>query len=236
MTNEAINKLNIYADAFNKIRGVLNERNRRLFLAEVAIQAGFGAITILIRRIGVAISTIRHGIAELTSQESPSDGYICCSWAGRKPVEEIYPDIIKSVREIPDDGTYGSPEGGKRTSCSLRNISKALADKGIMVDKSTVQRIVKKLGYSRQKNRRMEQAGTPGPDRNEQFEFIHSETKEALRDGIPVISVDTKKRKISEFSKTTERSIVLPDHHVQYLIMIFLCRSLEKWLLMMYMF
>ena len=194
MTNEAINKLNIYSDAFNQIRDVLNERDRRLFLAETAVQAGFGAITILSRRTGVAISTIRRGIAELSSQESPGDGHIRCSGAGRKPVEETYPDITRSVQEILDDETYGSPEGGKWTSCSLRNISGALADKGIAAEKSTVQRIVKGLGYSRQKNRKMEQAGTPSPDRNGQFEFIHSETKEAIRDGIPVISVDTKKK------------------------------------------
>ena len=194
MTNEAINKLNIYSDAFNQIRDVLNERDRRLFLAETAVQAGFGAITILSQRTGVAISTIRRGIAELSSQETPDDGYIRCSGAGRKPAEETYPDIIRSVQEILDDETYGSPEGGKWTSCSLRNISKALADKGITVEKSTVQRIVKELGYSRQKNRKMEQTGTPSPDRNEQFEFIHSQTKEAITDGLPVISVDTKKK------------------------------------------
>ena len=98
------------------------------------------------------------------------------------------------MQEILDDETYGSPEGGKWTSCSLRNISKALSEKGITVEKSTVQRIVKELGYSRQRNRKMEQVGSPGPDRNDQFEFIHSETKQALRDGIPVISVDTKKK------------------------------------------
>lgn len=194
MTNETINKLNIYSDAFNQVRDVLNERDRRLFLAEVALQAGFGAITILSRRTGVAISTIRHGIAELTSQKSPDDGHIRCSGAGRKPVEEIYPGIIKSVQEILDDETYGSPEGGRWTSCSLRNISKTLADKGIIADKNTVQRIVKELGYSRQKNRKMEQTGTPCPDRNAQFDFIHSETKESIKDGIPVISVDTKKK------------------------------------------
>jgi len=59
-----------------------------------------------------------------------------------------------------------------------------------------VQRIVKGLGYSRQKNRKMEQVGKPSPDRDEQFEFIHSETKQALENGSPVISVDTKKKEI----------------------------------------
>lgn len=194
MTNEAINKLYIYSDAFNQIRDVLNERDRRLFLAETAVQAGYGAISILSQRTGVAISTIRRGIAELSSEKSPDDGHVRYSGAGRRPVEELYPDIIKSIQEILDDETYGSPEGGKWLSCSLRNISKALSDQGIIIEKSTVQRIVKELGYSRQKNRKMEQVGAPSPDRNVQFEFIHSETNEALKNGLPVISVDTKKK------------------------------------------
>ena len=42
ITIEVLNKLNIYADAFNHIRDVLNERERRLFLAETAVQFGYG--------------------------------------------------------------------------------------------------------------------------------------------------------------------------------------------------
>ena len=81
-------------------------------------------------------------------------------------MEETYPDVVNLVQEILDDETYGSPEGGRWTSCSLRNITKALSDKGISIEKSTVQRIVKELGYSRQKNRKMEQVGDPDPDRD----------------------------------------------------------------------
>ena len=105
-------------------------------------------------------------------------------------MEETYPDVVNLVQEILDDETYGSPEGGKWMSCSLRKITKALSNKGIPIEKSTVQRIVRELDYSRQKNRKMEQVGDP--DRDVQFEFIHSETNNSLKEGIPVISVDTK--------------------------------------------
>lgn len=40
----------------------------------------------------------------------------------------------------------------------------------------------------------MKQAGIPGPDRNEQFEFIDHTAHEYLEAGEPVISVDTKKK------------------------------------------
>ena len=129
MTSDTINKLNIHADAFNKVRNLLNECDRRHFLAKTAMQFGYGAISILSRRTGVAISTIRRGIAELTSQESPCGSRIRCAGAGRKPVEQLYPDIIEMTKEILEDETYGSPEGRKWTSCSLRKISNGIGSK-----------------------------------------------------------------------------------------------------------
>ena len=99
MTIEILNKLKIYADAFNQIRAVLNEREHRIFLAETAVQFGYGSLSVLSQRTGVAISTIRRAIDELSSQELPDDGRICCAGAGRKPVEEIYRDVETSYRK-----------------------------------------------------------------------------------------------------------------------------------------
>ena len=131
---------------------------------------------------------------ELLSGETTDGERIRRSGAGRKTVEELYPDIIGLTKEILDDETYGSPEGGKWRSRSLRNIVKELAEKGIVIEKSTAQRIVKELGYHRQQNRKMEQVGEAAPDRDAQFEFIRSQKDEAMQEGAPVISVDTKKK------------------------------------------
>ena len=194
MTSELDEKLNVYADAFQHIHEFLNEKERRLFLAEIAIQCGYGAGMALSKRTGVSYSTIRRGMKEVLKGEMADDGRIRRSGAGRKAVEEIYPDIIGLTKEILDDETYGSPEGGKWRSRSLRNITKELAEKGIIIEKSTAQRIVKELGYNRQQNRKMEQVGEVVSDRDEQFEFIRSQKDEAMREGTPVISVDTKKK------------------------------------------
>ena len=194
MTNELNEKVKVYADAFKQIRGFLNEKERRLFLAETAIQCGYGAGIALSKRTGVSYSTIRRGMKELLSGETTDGERIRRSGAGRKTVEELYPDIIGLTKEILDDETYGSPEGGKWRSRSLRNIVKELAEKGIVIEKSTAQRIVKELGYHRQQNRKMEQVGEAAPDRDAQFEFIRSQKDEAMQEGAPVISVDTKKK------------------------------------------
>ena len=194
MKAEILNQLNIYADAYMDIRNYLNERERREFLARGCLKFGRGAAFNLSKRTGVCMATIRRGLSELQSDEPLDENRIRIAGGGRKRIEETYPDIFGAVREMLEDTTYGSPEGGKWTSLSLQDISAGLAKQGIIADRSTLGRIVKELGYSRQKNRKMNQVGSPDPDRNEQFEFIHAETNDATQNGVPVISVDTKKK------------------------------------------
>jgi hypothetical protein len=50
------------------------------------------------------------------------------------------------------------------------------------------------MGYSKQSNQKMLQVGEPHPDRNAQFEHINKVASECIDSGMPVISVDTKKR------------------------------------------
>ena len=194
MKAEILNQLNIYADAYMDIRNYLNERERREFLARGCLKFGRGAAFNLSKQTGVCMATIRRGLSELQSDEPLDEKRIRVAGGGRKRIEETYPGIFGAVHEMLVDTTYGSPEGGKWTSLSLQDISAGLAKQGIIADRSTLGRIVKELGYSRQKNRKMDQVGSPDPDRNEQFEFIHAETNDATHDGVPVISVDTKKK------------------------------------------
>ncbi len=55
--------------------------------------------------------------------------------------------------------------------------------------------MLKELGYSLQGNPKTLEE-TRHPDRNAQFEFINSRMEDALLDGQPVISVDTKKKEL----------------------------------------
>lgn len=51
------------------------------------------------------------------------------------------------------------------------------------------------MGYSLQGNRKTLE-GTSHPDRNAQFEYINTIAEEAISNGQPVISVDTKKKEL----------------------------------------
>jgi hypothetical protein len=55
--------------------------------------------------------------------------------------------------------------------------------------------LLDELGYSMQSNRKSRE-GVKHPDRNAQFEFINATVQDFLKRGLPVISVDTKKKEL----------------------------------------
>ena len=63
------------------------------------------------------------------------------------------------------------------------------------ISHATVAQILHGMGYSLQGNRKAEE-GNQHPDRNEQFKFINTCVTSELRQGNPVISVDTKKKEL----------------------------------------
>ena len=81
------------------------------------------------------------------------------------------------------------------TSKSGAKLAEALREMGHEVVERTVLRILKAKGYSLQANKKTRE-GASYPDRDRQFEHINQTVKAAIAQGEPVISVDTKKRKL----------------------------------------
>jgi hypothetical protein len=172
----------------------LNERQKRLFLASEAKAYGYGGISEMSRISGMSRTTITRGIAEL-DYDVKCSGKVRQMGGGRKYVEENQPDIIERIRAIIDDETYGDPQRViSYTTESQRNIAKKLGEQGIKVSYTTVGKIIESMGYSKQANQKMLQVGEPHPDRNSQFEYINKTAMDYIKAGIPVISVDTKKK------------------------------------------
>jgi hypothetical protein len=75
---------------------------------------------------------------------------------------------------------------------------------GIDVSDRTVAKLLRNHGYSLQApNKSVE--GTQHPDRNAQFEHINAKANDCIEKGIPVISVDTKKKELVGNFKNTGR-------------------------------
>ncbi len=181
-------------ERIERMRGLLDERQWRLYLANEAISAGYGGVSKVSRISKVSRTTITRGIAELGNGKR-IDGRVRKSGGGRKFVEEQYPEIEENIRKIVDGSTYGNPERVlSYTTESLRKIEKELKNQSINVSHETVGKILEAMGYSKQANQKLLQVGESHPDRNAQFEHINNVSAEYMRAGDPVISVDTKKK------------------------------------------
>jgi len=182
----------------------LNEMQKRLFLASEALAYGRGGIAEAIRISGTSRNTIKRGIREIKSGVTIEG--IRKSGGGRKYVEEANPEIEERIRRLIDGSTYGDPERVlSYTTESMRKIKRELESQGINISHETVGKIVESIGYSKQANQKMLQVGEPHPDRNAQFEHINSRASEYIKAGVPVISVDTKKKEnIGNFKNNGE--------------------------------
>lgn len=190
-------EIELMAFLYNGCRQLLDEGQRRLMLGQMVLKANCrGAIAMLTRLTGAAFRTIKRGYAEAVAAEENRSGAVRGEGGGRKSVESTYPDILEHVQEILDEATYGSPETGRKwTSLSHQDIAEELeARYGIHICANTAGRLIEKLGYSKQANKKMDQVGKPHPDRDAQFQYLNEQSKEFLEVGDPVISVDTKKK------------------------------------------
>ncbi len=138
------------------------------------------------------------GKADSENDEVISSSRIRKEGAGRKPITETCPNITEAIEKIIDGSTYGDPSKELHwvaSTLSLRKIRDILEeDYSITASHEKISQLLEDMGYSKQVNQKMEQAGMPSPDRNKQFEFIGHTAHEYLENGEPVISVDTKKK------------------------------------------
>jgi hypothetical protein len=92
------------------------------------------------------------------------------------------------------DTVAGDPVSGlKGTHRSLRKLRQALRRRGIRLALGTIARLLRDLGFSLRTCRK-QQAHTQDPDRDRQFRSLIRMRKLYLAKGLPVISVDTKKK------------------------------------------
>ena len=179
---------------------VLNEKQKRLYLASEALEIGRGGIAQVSRATGTARSVIVAGIKDLRSGDVnviSTNAPIRRRGAGRKPITETQPGIEEALERLVSDDTFGDPENPLRwTTKSLRKLAEELCEKGFHIAYRKVGYLLEKMGYSLQMNQKMMQVGKKHPDRNEQFEHINEKVKAFQSAGLPAISIDCKKKEL----------------------------------------
>jgi hypothetical protein len=110
------------------------------------------------------------------------------------------------LEELLQDETAGDPISGLRwTHRSLRKIQRALRRRGIQLTPPTVARLLRRLGFSLRTCRKR-LAGTHDPDRDRQFRYLTRMRRLYITLGLPVSSVDTKKKELVGNFKNPGRS------------------------------
>jgi hypothetical protein len=177
---------------------LLNEKQRRLFLASLAKEYGRGGLKKVCEISGCSPHIVIKGKKELENGVDTNNYRIRKKGGGRKKIEIEYPNIPLWIEEIVSEKTYGNPQTPLIwTTKSLRNIQETILSKHkIYVSFKSIGTQLKKLGYSLQQNKKILQIGENHPDRHQQFEYINQTAKAFLDEGQPVISVDTKKREL----------------------------------------
>lgn len=163
--------------------------------ANEARSIGYGGISKIQRACGLSRKAIAKGIREI-SDGVAMPGRIRRSGAGRKRITANDPKILGALDRLIEPDTRGDPESPLRWICkSTRTIAKQLTKKKHPISHEKVAQLLRDQNYSLQSNRKTEE-GDDHPDRDAQFRHINAEVNRALRRGIPVISVDTKKKEL----------------------------------------
>ena len=94
------------------------------------------------------------------------------------------------------DEVAGNPITNQRwVRSSLRNLSSKLKEKGHQACTHTVARLLRNMGYSLQVNVK-KRTGAQHPHRDIQFKYITELKEQFIQEGLPIISIDTKKKEL----------------------------------------
>jgi len=187
---------------YELLRPRLDEVSMRLCAAADAMALGRGGPSLVAKASGLSRTTIYAGLSDLKQSSGPSGapvrvpGRIRQPGAGRKRLTASNPDLLRDLDKLVDPITRGDPESPLRWTCkSTTKLTRELQAQGHQVSQRTVWTLLDQLGYSMQSNRKTRE-GTEHPDRDAQFLYIANKVGKFQEAGLPVISVDTKKKEL----------------------------------------
>jgi hypothetical protein len=186
---------------FRSLSPFLDERMRRLVAAAESEAIGYGGVSAVARATGVSRRAITEGIKELSRRKRarstpPAPSRIRRKGAGRKRTADKDPSLLEDLDRLVDPATRGDPESPLRWTCkSVRRLAEELQREGHAVSYQTVAELLHAMDYSLQANQKTLE-GSQHADRDEQFEHINRKAQRYLKQGQPVISVDTKKKEL----------------------------------------
>lgn len=175
----------------------LAEKDKRRYAAIEARKLGHGGITYIARVLGCSRETIQKGMAELDQlPEDESGRRQRRRGGGRKPYHQTHPNIDEQFLDVLRDFTAGDPMNAEMrwTNLTQDEIKERLYERhGTKVSRKVIRQLLKRHGYrARKAQKRTTMKHVEG--RNEQFEQIAELKADFQARGLPIVSIDTKKK------------------------------------------
>ena len=172
-----------------------------------------------LRRLQCDPKTIRRGLAELDEAADLDTSRVRKKGGGRKKLIEVSAALEENFLKVLEDHTAGDPMRAdvKWTNLSRGEIASRVTELGTPVSRHVVSQLLRKHKYRKRKALKKKTMGPRNPNRNAQFENIARLKKEYLKAGLPVISMDTKKKELlgnfyREGKIDTQETIETNDH------------------------
>lgn len=191
-----MNDIDEIRQRFEILSPFLNERTRRLVAASETLRLPRGGVSLVSEATGVSRRAIGVGLQDLHDPQGLAVDRVRQVGGGRKKLVDLDPTLRADLERLIEPITRGDPMSPLRwIAKSLRNITEELNQQGHKVTHPVIGNILTKMGYCLQSNRKTYEGGKH-PDRNAQFEHINEKVKAFMAEGLPVISVDTKKKEL----------------------------------------
>lgn len=177
----------------------LNECERRQFLATKAIffhKQGF-SISKISKIMQTSKNTIYKGMRELRTGGGPPKGRVRHQGGGRKTLLSRHSEWVDALKVVIEPHTAGLPQDADViwVSISVPQISREMSKNGYEVSEYMVRQILNSLGFRHRsfiKDIPMKEV----KDRDAQFKNISSIRTACQEIGLPLISIDTKKKEL----------------------------------------
>jgi hypothetical protein len=187
----------------------LDEDHRRRYAAIEALKIGFGGIAYVARVLGMSRRTLYTGIRELEQLREDDPDHpqrpsgdakrVRRPGGGRPPITERKPQLESTLHEVLETHSAGSPtdERVRWTDLKPLQLAHRLLEHGLEISRNTAAALLDRAGFRRRALRKELITGVVDPTaREEQFRHIGALRRLARRRGIPVFSIDTKKKEL----------------------------------------
>lgn len=175
----------------------LNECQMRHYLAECALALGRHGVSKVSEKMGYCKNTIRQGIRELRSGYTPGEGRIRRPGGGRKLQLPDHPEWVETFRLVIEPHLAGLPQDENVfwVSLTVPQIHRGMVDFGCEISEYHVRQILQSFGFRNRKFLK-DLPMRDAKERDAQFLHISDVREKCAGLGLPILSIDTKKKEL----------------------------------------